>query len=149
MIYDCLKCPKLHTAKGSRLNAALKYLEENDFLTMEPGRYQIDGDEIYALVQQYETKPLVEGKWEAHRKYIDIQYVADGEERIGFSNINQMKPSEEYNPEKDIQFFYGEGHFKSVKKGQFMVLFPEDVHMPGITADVKSKVKKVVVKVLV
>ncbi|MCX7708432.1 MAG: YhcH/YjgK/YiaL family protein [Clostridia bacterium] len=149
MIFDYIKNSKLYTAQGSRLNIALQFLHDNDFIAMEPGRYPIQGDEVYALVQEYETKPIEEGKWEAHRKYIDIQYVADGEERIGFASLSQMNGSQDYNPDKDIQFFQGEGHFMEVKKGQFMILFPEDAHMPGIQASTKQKVRKVVVKVLV
>jgi YhcH/YjgK/YiaL family protein len=149
MIYDSSKSPNVTMDVSARISTALNYLRKTDFSKLEPGKYPIEGTEIFALVQQYETKEKVDGKWEAHKKYIDIQYVADGEKLIGYADVKRMSEQQEYNPEKDIQFFNGEGSFIKVGKGEFMILYPEDVHMPEVKSSVKQNVRKVVVKVLV
>ena len=115
----------------------------------EPGRHELDGDKVFALVQQYQTKPLAEGKWEAHRKYIDVQYVAAGVEKIGWAPVSRLKVTELYDETKDVAFYTGKGDFVTVPAGWFVILFPEDAHMPSIAVDAPSPVTKVVVKVKV
>jgi YhcH/YjgK/YiaL family protein len=100
-------------------------------------------------VQQYQTKPLAEGKWESHRKYIDVQYVEEGVERIGWTPVAGLTVTEPYDEAKDIAFYQGDGDFVTVPAGSFVILFPDDAHMPGIAVDKPSPVKKVVVKVRV
>ena len=62
------------------LQMGLKYLKETDFSSLENGKYEISGEKIYAIVQDYTSKPLEEGKFEAHKNHIDIQYIIEGEE---------------------------------------------------------------------
>lgn len=90
-----------------------------DFSTIEVGRYEIDADNLFALVQKYDSIPKEQGKWECHRKYIDIQFIAEGTEQIGFRNIDKMKIITEYNPEKDVSFLSGEGDYVTVIVGDF------------------------------
>ncbi len=72
-----------------RMETALKYIENTDLNALENGRYEIDGDNIYAIVQDYQTKSQSEGKWEAHKKYIDIQCVIKGKEKIGWGLLEK------------------------------------------------------------
>jgi YhcH/YjgK/YiaL family protein len=67
MIVDNIKNAGLYYGMGPRIEQALKYLQQNDFAGMEPGKYEIDGNNVYALVQKYDSKPFSEGKWEGHR----------------------------------------------------------------------------------
>jgi YhcH/YjgK/YiaL family protein len=148
MVIDSLNNSHLYYGLGEKIAKALRYLQESDFSKVEPGDYEIDGSNIIAKVQQYNSKPLAEGVWEAHRRYIDIQYVADGIERIGYANINKMKITKKYDESEDYCFLEGEGNFLTFRKGEFTILFPDDVHMPSCSIGGSKPVKKVVVKVL-
>ena len=112
------------------------------------GKYEIDGENIYALVQQYNTKLKKDGFWEAHRRYIDLQYVIQGAEKIGYANLSRLTQGE-YDASKDFLPLYGEGDFLTLKDGSFVILMPEDAHMPGIAFDSLLPVKKIVIKISV
>ncbi len=151
MIVDKLENIDLYSGLGERIFKALLFLKTSNFTGMNDGRYEIDGSNIYAAVSRYQTKPMEIGKWESHRKYIDVQLVAEGKERIGYSNLSEMTVNQEYNEEKDVQFLVGAGDFITAGKNTFVILFPQDVHMPGISAENnrQDEVIKVVVKVKV
>jgi YhcH/YjgK/YiaL family protein len=148
MIYDQLKNAELYFQVNERFQKAFEYLRSTDFNNVEPDKYTIDGDNIYAIVQHYDTKPITSGKWEAHKKYIDIQYIVSGKEKMGYSHKNKMIVTHEYNTEKDALYLKGEGNFLIAEAGYFAVFFPTDVHMPCIALNLSTPVKKVVVKVL-
>ena len=149
MILDQLKNAKLYFSIGERIAKALQYLKTTDFLNLEPGRYDIDGDNIYALVSVYNTKPLSSAKWEAHKKYIDIQYIESGKEKMGVTSTDKVIPLEEYSEYNDCRIYKGDGNYIMVDEGSFAVFFPTDVHMPGVSINIPKEVKKVVVKVKV
>ena len=151
MIFDQLKNSHIYFALGERVQKGFEFLLNSDLAKLEPGRYDIVGDDVFALVQEYNTKPTTAGKWEAHKKYIDIQYIVSGKEKIGYSFFNKMIVTEEYKDIKDIMFLKGEGSFVIAESGYFALLFPTDIHMPGIAVEdnVKNEVIKVVVKVKV
>ena len=149
MIVDKLENIGLYSVPGGRIYKALLYLKQNNFSEIKDGRYEIDGENIYASVSRYQTKPEQSGKWESHKKYIDVQFIAEGTERIGYSNLSGMIIKEEYNEEKDVQFFEGTGDFITAGKNTFVILFQQDVHKPGIALEDNKpdEVLKVVVKV--
>jgi YhcH/YjgK/YiaL family protein len=150
MISDTIKNRDLYGAISLRIKAALEHLATTDFTNIEPGRYELDGNNLFVLVQKYDTLPKDQGKWECHRKYIDIQYIADGIEQIGFSNISNMKITTEYNPEKDVAFLSGDGDVVTLTKGSYGIFFPDDAHQPKLAPENKpGPVKKVVVKIKV
>jgi YhcH/YjgK/YiaL family protein len=150
MIFDTIANRPAYAGISPGIKTALDYLSKTDFSRMEEGRYDLDGNNLFVLVQKYDSIPKVQGKWECHRKYIDIQFIADGVEQIGFQNINTMKVSVEYNPEKDVAFLNGEGDFVSLSKNTYAIFFPQDAHMPKIAPnDTPGKVVKVVIKIKV
>jgi YhcH/YjgK/YiaL family protein len=149
MIVDHIRNAQAYAKLGERVAAGLKYLTETNFAGMPNGKVEIRGKEIYAIVNQYETKPQDQGKWEAHRRYIDIQYVVGGCEKVGFGDVADMKIAQDYNAEKDCAFYSGKGDFVSLSPGLFAIFLPHDAHMPGVTHGAPSKVTKVVVKVAV
>jgi len=150
MIADILKNRHLYECISPRIKTSLEYIAKTDFSKMEPGRYELDGSNLFVLVQAYDSIPREQGKWECHQKYIDIQYIADGIEQIGVNNIGKMKVTTEYNPDKDIAFLGGDGDFVTFSKGSYGIFFPEDAHQPKIAPNnVPGKVKKVVVKIKV
>jgi YhcH/YjgK/YiaL family protein len=149
MIVDRLENASLYSNLAPRVTTALAYLRDKDFASMEPGRYDIQGDEIYAMVQEYTTKDASEVKWEAHRQYIDVQYVARGNERMGYANLGELTVIQDYQEKDDYLLLEGEGDFLAMVPGTFIVLGPQDAHMPQVAAGTPSAVRKVVIKVAV
>jgi YhcH/YjgK/YiaL family protein len=148
MIIDHLKNASPYFGAHPRLESAFKYLRNTDLGKIEAGRYEIQGTDVFVLVQNYDTKAKEKGRWEAHRKYIDIQYVYKGTELIGYANIDRLQPGA-YDEGKDFWELKGEGDFVKAPAGTFLVLFPQDGHMPGIAVSGPEPVKKIVVKVRV
>jgi YhcH/YjgK/YiaL family protein len=103
---------------------------------------------MFALVQEYDTKLKEQGLWEAHRRYIDLQYVVQGTEGFGYANINHLKQSE-YDSIKDFLPLHGDGDLVTVHDGSFILLLPEDAYMPGMAIDKPVQVKKVVIKIAI
>ena len=149
MIIDKLSNSNLYSGLGESINKAFAYLKQTDFSKMKLGKCEIDGDKIFALVNEYNTKDESEGKLEAHKKYIDIQFVAKGKELMGYAPLENQIVINEYNEQYDITFFSGEKSFTQIDEGMFAIFFPTDVHLPGIKVNEKSYVKKVVIKVKV
>lgn len=147
MIFDSLKNANLYYGINKKIATALKFLEENNLSRMSSGRYTVDGDEIYALVQNYTTKNEEETKWEAHRRYIDVQFILQGREKMGFSNLEKMEVIEDYNEESDVAFLEGNGDYITVSSGCFAIFFPDDVHKPGLAVDQPESVQKFVLKI--
>lgn len=148
MITDTIKNRNLYAAISPRIKTALDYLADTDFSRVEPGRYEIDGQNLYVMVQQYDTIPKEQAKWECHRNYIDIQFIVEGVEQIGFSNVENMKILVEYDPVKDIEILTGDGDYVTLDRGSFGIFFPQDAHQPKVAPDnISGKVKKVVAKV--
>jgi YhcH/YjgK/YiaL family protein len=148
MIIDNIKNAEFYSGISENICTALDFIKNNDLSKYENGRYEIDGDKIYVLVQDYQTKPISEGRLEAHRKYIDIQYIIRGCERMGYAALDGVQPSTEYDEVKDLIFYEGCGDFVTAKQGDFLVFAPQDAHMPGIMAEKSSYVKKAVFKIM-
>lgn len=149
MIYDTIENAHLYYKLGERIEKALKFIEETDFDSIEHGKIEIDGSNVIAHVQEYNTKNPDDGKWENHKNHIDIQYIHKGGEDFGFVNVDYLEPDTEYDAEGDVQFFKGDGDFLQIHDGEFFILFPQDAHMPGLTIEESEKVTKVLIKVLV
>lgn len=147
MIIDKIENSQLYQGLGERIEKAFEYIHNTDLKNIQPGKYEIDGENIFALISEYKTKPEAEGKLEAHRKYIDVQYVISGEELMGYAPLGTQQILEPYKEENDIVFFTGDKSFTKVSEGMFAIFFPEDVHMPGIMTKESSPVKKLVIKV--
>ena len=149
MIFDKLENYKTYESLSENLQKGFNYLVNDFTLETADGRYDIDGDKVFALVSSYKTKSYDEGAFESHKKYLDIQFVASGEEFMGVTGLENLSPKTDFNYENDIVFYNGDGPLIKLATGYFMVLFPQDGHKPGImTGDERKDVKKVVVKVL-
>ena len=133
MIIDKIENAHICKTTGERISKSFEYIETTDLKTLPAGKYPIDGDNIFALVSEYKTKPESEGKLEAHRKYLDVQYLISGEELMGYTPLGGQKILDSYKEENDIVFFTGDKSFTKVSEGMFAIFFPEDVHMPGIS----------------
>jgi len=150
MIIDKFKNIDLYSELSERISKAINFLQETDFSNFEPGRIEIDNDNIFALLSEYQTKNPDDCRLEAHRKYIDIQYIVSGSELIGYAPLNNQTVIEKYSEEKDVIFFEGKTSLMRLDAGMFAVFFPDDLHKPCIQAKKTSKtVQKVVVKIAV
>lgn len=149
MIIDKIKNSAFYFGLDSKIDKGLNFLNDNDLLKMESGKVMIEEDKIFAIIQEYNTIDKSTGKWEAHRKYIDIQYAVEGCEMIGYTNLEGLEVTEKYDPDKDVGFYNGKGDFFLLEPGTFAIFTPEDAHMPGISSGKTSKVKKIVVKIMV
>lgn len=150
MIIDTLQNAGLYHGLGARFVKAFQYLQETDFSKVEKGRYEIDGSNIIAIVNEYDTIPTTGEQMESHKKYTDIQYIVSGEELIGHDFLQAQTPSKVYSEEEDFMLF-GETpvFFSRLQQGMFAIFFPTDLHMPNIKVNEPVKVKKVVMKVSV
>lgn len=116
----------------------------------EIGRYEIDKNS-YVNVEVYETKNLSDCKFEAHKKYIDIQMLLSGIEELDYTQVRGLTVSEAYDDVRDIMFFENPNRiFDSVilEAGKFALIYPHEAHRPQVAFNATSKtVKKVVVKI--
>lgn len=129
-----------------RLREALEWLRATDVRALATGRHAIDGDSLFALVQEYTTRTAGECRWEAHRMYTDVQYVVSGSERMGFSNISNARELEPYDAARDVAFFEPGEDFVTVRAGMFAIFTPDDVHAPCGAAGKPASVRKIVIK---
>ena len=134
MIIDRLANPAPLFQLPARLARALEYLRATDLMSVAIGRHDLDGDRLFALVQEYTTRAADQCVWEAHRKYIDVQFVAAGVERMGYANLAQMRERDAYDATRDVAFFEPGESFVTIPAGTFAIFGPEDVHSPGHAA---------------
>ena len=139
-------------SEEKNFKTAFDWLKGEAWKTMEVGTVKIDGDEVYAFVQEYETKPVEAVKFERHHHYADIQMTMEGHELIyvGQTEEETGKLTVPYKP--DVEF-YGSNTEKAdlvhLTPGIACVLYPIDAHLPGVTTDGPCFVRKVVVKIKV
>jgi YhcH/YjgK/YiaL family protein len=146
MIFDTLGNVDIYNAINPRFGKSFQYLRENDLAHLPVGRMDLEGGNLYVLVQEYTSKAPEQGVWEAHRHYIDIQYMVSGMENMGFASIHSLS-SGVYIPERDFQPLSGEGNIVTVFPGSFVIFFPQDGHKPGLFVKEPALVRKVVFKV--
>lgn len=116
------------------------------------GTYEIDGKRVFAMIQSYRTKQQTqEMMFEAHKKYIDLQYIVNGIEKIRWAKLDKVDLVEErYSSGGDIAFYEGDAMFDfTLAKGTFLLLYPEDAHLPGLSAQKDINVRKIVFKIQV
>ncbi|MCI9047731.1 MAG: DUF386 domain-containing protein [Hungatella sp.] len=131
------------------IQTAIAYLKDNDFVHMEPGVYEIQGKEIYAQVFDAETGAVPERRPEVHEKYVDVQFLASGREKLGFTPDTGTYEVDERIDERDLIFYKSvenEGFIEAVP-GCYSIFFPADVHRPACASGEPMTVRKVVVKV--
>ncbi len=134
------------------LQTAVNYLKNTDFSTMEKGVHEVQSKDILAIVDELTTKPVHELRPESHRRYIDVQYVWQGHERMGVTNdTGKYEVVEDRLKKDDVQFFRSVENetFIDVPIGTFAIFFPTDIHRPGCIIDTPAEVKKVIMKVAV
>ncbi|MDD5676598.1 MAG: YhcH/YjgK/YiaL family protein [Kiritimatiellae bacterium] len=148
MILDHLAHAASYYVLSPRIEKALRFLSGQDLGKLPDGRIEIDGEDLYASVSGYETKAgLAGGVWEAHRRYVDVQCLIAGVEKIGYADISSLKVAQAYDEGKDCELLNGRGQFFKLRPRHFVVFFPQDGHMPSRAAGRPAPVRKVVVKI--
>lgn len=146
MIIDRIGNAHLYSNLGPRFALAFDWLRQTDLAAQPLGKYELDGKNVFVAVQEYTTKAAGQGKWEAHRRYIDVQYIVHGTEQICWAQLGRMQQGA-YDDAKDFLALSGTGDFVTLHGGDFMILFPDDAHMPNMAIGEPSTVKKAVVKI--
>ena len=147
MIIDSLANASQYRALHPHLGDALDFLTNNDLAALSAGKHPIRNEDVFAIVNDYDTRPESEGTWEAHRQYIDVQVVARGRERMGYAPIEDLSVTTPYDAEKDSALLEGPGNWVTVNAGMFTIFLPQDAHIPGIAVAQPEAVRKIVVKV--
>ena len=133
------------------LERAFEYLARTDLTGLPLGRTDIEGDDMYVLLAEAETRGPDQVRFEAHRRYIDIQIVVRGQEAIGVASAAGLVTTEPYDPARDIEFFAVPPQTETLAlgAGDFAVFVPGDAHRPGLHLDGPHESRKAVVKVSV
>ena len=137
-------------ALGGNFATAAAYLQKLDTAALEPQRYDIDGDNVYAFCAEVDLRPLTEAFPEAHRRYADIQLVLDGCEGMAYAPTARLIEHTPYNEEADYALYENieDPSMLALRAGEFAVFMPEDAHTPCCPAGGCVKSKKLIVKVL-
>jgi YhcH/YjgK/YiaL family protein len=129
---------------------AIHYALTTDFGAMKTGKYEVDGDNVFVIVNEYTTRPISECNSESHRDYADIQIMISGAERFGYTPLTDQPETTPYNPEKDFALYSIPEealNYITLPAGQFIIFFPSDIHQPEVYLHQPDVVKKVVIKV--
>ena len=127
-------------------------ITRTNFKNLTDGIYEINGRDFYYIIETYETNREVKKPAEVHKKYIDFHYIAYGEESIGYTSYDNAKAvKQEYSEDDDAALYDAvlNESFFVLNKGMYAIFFPCDIHRPGLQYNKKSKVKKVIFKILI
>ena len=148
MIYDTLEHIAAYRGLSANMDRAIELLQSTDFSTLAAGRYEVDGENVFFMIQEPELRLEADAQFEAHRRYADIQLALTDGEIINCLPTQQVSRWLPFDEGKDIGFSDVEekGVPMPLNAGQFMILYPQDAHMPCLKG-CAEKTRKVVVKV--
>ena len=150
MIYDNMKNCELYYGAHKYFKEAFEFITKAVSEDLPVGKYEINGKELYASVQEYNAKNPEDARSEGHREYIDIQYMISGVEAMEVFDISKGVLKSEYNDVKDVEFYENcpAPATVVVGAGEYAVFFPHDIHRPAMAYNGENTlVKKIVVKV--
>lgn len=151
MILDKIENYKAYFNLHHRLLKAFEYLINTDLNVLPLGRIDISGDEFFILVNNYKTKKNELNLLEAHKKYMDLHYIFQGEEIIDYELLQNQEVKKAYDQKEDYILYQATESIPiKLSRGEFTLFFPGDLHLPGIWANgVSENVKKIVCKILI
>jgi YhcH/YjgK/YiaL family protein len=145
MILDTLENAAKYAGLKNGLSEGFGFLDQPGVAELEPGKYEISGDLVFAIVEKNEGRKVEDGKLEAHRNYLDIQFIISGDESMGWCPRSDLTGSEGYDEERDLEFFSDDVQsIVQVPPGSFAIFLPTDAHLPGIGT---GPIHKIVIKV--
>ncbi len=146
MILDKIDNSNLYTTLSANIAKGFEYIKNTDLAKVDSGTYDI-GNSMKAIISEYDSKNEEDCKLEAHRKFIDIQFIIEGQEIIGYAPLKKQTPTIEYNDENDVVFYKDEVTYTKIEKGMFAIFFPTDLHQPCMKNGNSTLVKKLVIKI--
>lgn len=148
MIFDTMENAHRYLKLNPGFAKAFDFLSRPDLKELPVGKYEIDGDRIFAMVAKDQGRKREDAHLETHEKFIDIQLVLSGIDEMGWKPKSSCKKAnDKYDPDKDIQFFADEPDtWFATRNGAYAIFFPEDAHLPLISNEI---IHKVVVKIAV
>ena len=148
MIFSSISLSPRYTALHPLFPRVFDYIRNTNLRSLTPGRYDIAGDDLFAIVEHVPGRTRAEAKLECHRRYIDIQLILEGTDEMGWKALADChSPENDYNTEQDIQFFDDTPTtWVATPPHHFCIFFPEDTHAPLIA---KGEVRKIIFKVRV
>lgn len=149
MIFDRIENGDWYAGLSPRLARALAFLRDTPLAMLPLGKLHLDGEQLFATIEEYTTRPATSGRWETHRRYVDVQCLISGRERIGFAPRAALRELEPYDPQRDVAFYTGVGEQLTLIPGLFVVFTPQDAHMPGLAVVEPEAARKVVIKLAV
>ena len=151
MIFDTLENIETYLGISANLDRAIEAIRNTDFSALAPGKYAVHGKQVYYMVQEPMLRNRNAAVWESHACYIDIQLALEDGEAIDYLPTSTIQNWESFDEPSDIRFSSDAqcGSPLALHAGCFMILFPQDAHMPCLQIGEKDAVKKVVLKVLV
>ncbi|OOQ61135.1 YhcH/YjgK/YiaL family protein [Mucilaginibacter pedocola] len=143
---NVIEFAKQYEANKAAWDKAIAYLRDRNLEMIAPGKYPIDGDNVFAIVTEPDTKKLDSAGYEIHKNYIDLHYVIKGEEKIyAQGKGDPAAVTKPYDATKDVENYFTKGKSYTAKPDAFFLFFPGELHAPGIRAD--GKEKKLVIKI--
>lgn len=147
MIFGNINHKKTYSNLDKDLNTCFEYIRNNDLSSYQKGRYEIDNDDIFVNIVEYDTKNIEDGFWEAHKKYIDIHFMIKGKEIINLNFIENLSDKGYKEPEDFLELEGEKSSFVTLCENDFLICFEEDAHMTGIKVDENEPIKKAIFKV--
>lgn len=150
MIFGHLEHSEFEVTLPNAIKKGLDFLRSHDLVTLATGRYDIDGDNMFAIVAETSTEPTQDRKPEAHHEYADIQYLVSGEEAIQFATFDETNPvCTPYDADKDIYFMDSIKHSSQLVLApkNFVVFYPNQAHTPCCALNEPLSIKKVIIKI--
>ena len=148
MIVDKFENARLYAPLSEKLAKAFEILRVQTLADKPAGRYDVDGDDLYYVVDEYCTRPVEKCRFETHKKYIDVQLMLSGREIVGYCPDDALTTQTPYDEQKDIEFFDVPKQYAEIDfcQGVLCVFWPQDGHMPGCAAE-PTNIRKIVVKI--
>jgi len=149
MVLDIIENASRYLFMGAGITKALQHIKNNDLFKVEPGRYELEGDRLVMLVNEYENTNTDECRLEGHKRYIDLQYWVTGSELMGHEILNSQPVLEAYNEKTDCGFYNCIASYSRLLPGMFVIYYPSDLHTAVNDPLSKERVKKIVFKIQV
>lgn len=151
MIYDRLTRIDTYRALSPAFHTAIAFLRSTNLANLPEGRTEIDGERVFGVVHEYHTSPNGSSRWESHRRYIDLQLILAGQERMLVADLDTLTEATPFDPSRDVSFYAGSRRAIAVdaQVDDFLIFFPHDGHRATIAVDDPGRVRKLVLKIAV
>jgi YhcH/YjgK/YiaL family protein len=149
MILDHIDSAGMYGGLGERIAVGLALLKEDHVINAKPGRYEVQGKDLFYMVDGYTTQPVDQCRLEMHQKYMDIQFIISGVEGIGYAALDGLTVATPYNGEKDVAFYEPPADQSTLvlTAGMFAIFWPNEPHRPKICVQNPGPIRKIVVKI--